>query len=473
MMMRHHQHAGNRFFRTAADYLLPPGSGGGLVIRNDATGHHVIDAEQEVHNCVGRLGPDAPHENQSPVVYDIDFRPTPNWRAKRQDECVPNTFMPRYNQALVHVNKRGLLIVRCPQLEQGGTRSIGGSPARGTVYMNNLRLGYEYTYGGFTGNPSQKQGGPSTRPGTEDWLGTAEYGGGELTAIFNSPIEGRAGQQLYFSEVPMVYRDHKTGEVLGNALCYENTFDMDEHNHQQLLLPTIIPMTVETIEHLQAGVLFDVTDKLTSMLHPSSGAVEAESIRNFARDEIGRHEMEHGLTLIPPIAMWLRVAALRCGLELANARLYGSTGDHGKRYQSAVEALQSQLVDAIQVFFNHQRMARDRKFGKHQSSMAVEHNQRMPAALAHLNSSSREDKGDDDGFTLQAQRVLHTLQLAQSVMSTLHNLVVAWLKSHWIGTLTSTIATPGKQMKLSARRRHECTVYSPVRPASLTITSAL
>jgi len=410
----------------------------------DAKGNYCLDDYTQLNGCAGRLGPDAPDENQSPVVWHCDYSPTPGWRGSREDECVANTWIRGCTPEFVDVSYRGEIVVCCPELEVAGARNRGAFNGRGTTNMNCLKLGPEYSFGGVTGNPSRTQGN-TARMGSTD--GTTEIGGGSLTIFHNSPTLGKRGQQLFFSEVPMVIR--KDGEVVGNKYRYDTTYKIDRKGRQQKLLPTVIVLNGKNIEHLQNGPLFELSERLYDWLLPGKVAIQGGAIETFSRDVISREASEQGFNLIPHVTTWVRVVVLADGLRTAFFRWKGSSKGsvHVDDYQKASKSLWTQLAAAINDHYAEERRKVTAKYETATTTIARKLLERMPRQL-ETSWNPRWAGQDDADLQMQAEfrEVDAMLKRASFVAVTLHNYIYSWMDRHWMGTQTSPVSHPGYQV---------------------------
>jgi hypothetical protein len=431
--------------RTVGELLMESSGGSSLVIKN-TWGFNILDEEEGEDFCPGRHGPDAVDENQSPVVWHPDYSPTPTWRGKREKDCIPGTWMPEYDATLVEDAKRGEVLVGCPEKELFGSRGHGSMNGRVTTYMNNLEIGPMYTYRGLAGNPSRARGvGPM---GSTD--GTAEYGGGSLTTAFNSPIHGRCGQQLYFTEYPYVRRDKATRKVLGNHYHY-NGYGQDRHGYQPKLLPMLIVMDAENLEHLYRGPLWDFTDTLQDLLLPGKVASSSSRIAEFDRNVIMADLILHGLQRVPHISLWMRIHVLADGLLTAFFQWKG--GKTPNSYEAATKTLYTQTLHVVNQFFKDEHLRALQKFGSYDHPMAQKVLERMPMLdpNQHLDKAGPEDP--ETGLKHEWHLVWKLLRKAQFVLVCLMTYNHAWMKAHWLGTITSPVANPRGQVKLWINKR--------------------
>lgn len=434
--------------RSALDMMLTVGSGmgEGVLIVDDKKAKYALDDSLNPRPSVGRFGPSAPHENQSPVVYQIDYAPTKTWRGEHEGECIPDTWMPRYDANNVHLMRRGMVIIRCASQERGGSRGFQGKPPRGTLYLNCLRDGYNFSFGGIVGNPSRQSDGPALSTG--DFFGTAEYGGGELTTFHNSPIQARSGQTLYCSVVPIVYR--REGEVVSNRYKFDRSFPLDERGYQQLLMPSVIALDAENVEHLQTGPLFELEDQLQTLLQHNKmiSSANNEQIDKFSSQTLDKTIKENGYKLIPPLPSWLRISVLRSGLETAYVRWRGAVKP-STNYANAVKTLHAQLLAAVDLFFRDQRTQVLRKYGSETGTMAMGSARRThPESMMSLTQlKSDQDQIKEENIYKTDLLVLNLLKLSHKVLATLHNMMVAWLAAMRMGVVTTPVARPGEQVK--------------------------
>lgn len=424
--------------RTAVDWLVPSHGGPGIVMNID---------ESIAQEAEGRFNPEGVDMNQSPVIWHPDYHPTPTWRGASEEDCVPNTWMAHYDPAIVEGTIRGEIIVRCPEKEPRGSRTAGSGKGKATTYMNNLLYGPTYIFGGVVGNPSRSRGngGRTNRMGSAE--GTAEYGGGSYTTAYNARFEAFGGQALYFSEIPYVVIDPKTKQVLGNHWRFRG-YSRDKRNNQPKLLPTLIAMDYFTIEQLQAGPLFELSQALLDMLSPGRIVSKVDDVAKFTTGVLQMKEASYGFAKIPSITFWLRINVLCAGLERAFFSLKSDNPQHASQYKKAARALYAQLAAELQAFYKDEARKMNRRYGSKKHTLAQRYNDRFPMRLdKELALSGSSAINAESGMSQDFDQVFKIITRAKQTSVTLHNQLYTWLRNHWVGTITSPNAQPGSQIK--------------------------
>jgi hypothetical protein len=419
------------------------------------------DSQIEI-DATGRFGGDSPDVTQTLNNYKADLQYRADWRGQSPEECIPRTWLVISDDEAGKDVKRGEIGIGCASLELAGSRSHSFPFRSINTQVNCLKANHRWLYGGIVGNPGTARGlknGP--RSGSTD--GTMNLAGGALTTFMNSPISGYSGQQLFMLTEPLVALDDK-GNVIGNRFRYLGYKKVN--GHQIKLLPTVLPMSIARIEHLQYGTLMHHIMKMEDMLNYQT--INVDKIRGF-KNSIYNDLHDCKFTMIQEIEDWVMLFILREALMIAwfgfTSIMEKNTSSVRSAYQVAVETWYVELAESVQQFYRRQqRMAGNRTLSKDSpSSIAEGYDERFPVLLTqgkykktdltglagfHVAVNSTSDKLQ---YHPAAKQVLFILRSAGMAIPTAQNQLTEFISDRWVGSITSPIANAGFVVKVVSR----------------------
>lgn len=424
---------------------------------------YVTEDIEESEGRAGRFGPDAPDIEQSPIVHTIDTgNNTHSWRSSVKDECHPNTFIDEEifkDKEMVDKVERGEVAIGSASEHRAGVKRYGHPYPLITTHLNNLRLSFEGKYMGIVGNPSRANGSMATgRRGVGMTLGTAAYGGGSLTTYNNSTRTAFAGQQVFMLLEGTVSR--VGNKVLGNRWWYVG---MPRRGNQQVkIMPTTLPVDIDSMENIQSTLIYQFMGELTHMLSPAHTVTSSSPLWNYRTKVLDVFFANNGLTLMQDvrewIAVWLLMFALTRAFFFWKHPATRTTAGGEDKYANLTKSLYTQLADAMQEVWRrelHKHVLSEINGDDYSTvkSTMSRYEDRLPIKLDE-NAYANLMNGPDEpelGMEEIAARVLHMLERGQCMLVTLHNRVFLFFQNRWMGTVASACTQAGHTLKIISR----------------------